>query len=247
MSILVDIVLILLFLLIVFFFTKFGLDRALLRIGRKWLSLAVALVIGPYITTILENWFITEGITNAVHASLTGLIEHNANGYNIKEVFDNLPVGFVNFLDGLGASLEALEAEFGSYTEANDEIIAAMAQRIAQPCINIISSIIGMIVGFIIPWAFMLWLDYEIQKDTLTFFRVMDHIVGFIVGVAVAYVFLLGICLLMRTIFQIVIAFDSASPVMDIYNKSIFFKFISEFDTIGTLKDIFHSAGALLS
>lgn len=247
MSIVIDILLLLIFGLIVFFFTKFGLDRALLKIGRKWLSLAVALIIGPAITTLLENWFITDGITTAVHSSLVSLIENNANGYNLQELFANLPDGVRNFLEGLGADIPTLEAEFGSHTEASAEIIKAMAEKIAQPCVNIISSLIGMVIGFIIPWLFMLWLDYEIQKDTLPFFRVMDHIAGFLIGAAASYALLLGICLLLRTIFQIVMAFNAESGVMDIYNNSFIFRFISEFDTIGMFKDLFHNVGNILS
>ena len=131
MSILVDILLVLVFGAFLFFFTKFGLDKALYLIGNAWLALAVSLIIGQMITNFLEDLFIRDMVTNAVHGSLADLIAHNANGYNLAELFANLPENFVNFLDGLGASLTALEAEFGSYTVASDDIIRVMAERIA--------------------------------------------------------------------------------------------------------------------
>ena len=245
-SIIIDILFLSVFALIVFFFTKFGLDRALLRIGRKWLSLACALIIGPSITNLLERWFLTDGITSAVHKSLVTVIDHNANGYNLKELFEQLPQGFVKFLDGLGASLSALEAEFGSYTEAGDEIIFAMAERIATPCVNLISSIIGMVLGFVIPWLFMKWLTYEIEKDEIPFFRVLDRIGGFLVGAAAGYTVLLGVCLLVRTIFQITVAIDASVTVMDIYYNSFIFRFIGEFDTIGMIKRLIQAISDML-
>ena len=46
LSVLIDILLVAVFVVILSFFTKFGLDRALLKIGKAWLALACALVIG---------------------------------------------------------------------------------------------------------------------------------------------------------------------------------------------------------
>ena len=235
-AILADVLIILVFLGVVVFFAKHGLDRAIHMIGKAWLSAACALFIGPRITEFLENLFIRDGINAAVHSSLTDLIEHNANGYNLAELFANLPAGFVRFLDGLGASLTALEAEFGSYTEAGPEIVRAMAERIAAPCIGAISTIIGSFLAFIIPFLFFKWIEFEIKKDNShAYFRVFDHVGGVLVGMAAGYALVLGIALLTRTIFQVIVAFDASIPVMDVYNSSFIFKFLAEFDTFGTV------------
>ena len=242
MSILIDALLIIIFLSILVFFTKYGLDRALFKIGKTWLAIACALVIGPLITSFLENVFITDFVTNAVHASLIELIEHNANGYNLAELFESMPDNFVNFLDGLGASLTSLEAEFGAYTEASDEIIRTMAERIASPCVYTISSILGLLVGFLIPWLFMKWISYELKKDSRhSFFRVFDYIDGFLTGLALGYAAVIGLSILTRTAFQVVVAFDSSVQVMPIYESSFVFKFLAEFDTIGTITAIFQN------
>lgn len=239
MSILVDILLVLVFGAFLFFFTKFGLDKALYLIGNAWLALAVSLIIGPMITNFLEDLFIRDMVTNAVHGSLADLIAHNANGYNLAELFANLPENFVNFLDGLGASLTALEAEFGSYTVASDEIIRVMAERVAAPCIGAISSILGLVIGFLLPWLFMKWITFELNKDEKhSFFRFFDHVGGFIVGAGVGYACVLGISVLMRTIFQIVVAFDSGVNIMPVYENSFVFKFLSEFDTFGAIENL---------
>ena len=235
-SILIDVLIVLVFLAVTLFFSKHGLDRAIHMIGKAWLSVACALFVGPKITAFLENLFIREGINSAVHASLTDLIEHNTNGYNLAQLFDNLPSGFVRFLDGLGASLSTLEAEFGSYTEAGPEIIRAMAERIAAPCIGAISTVIGSFLGFIIPFLFFKWIEFEIKKDdSHMFFKVLDHVGGVIVGLAAGYALVLGISLLTRTAFQVIVAFDASIPVMDVYNSSFIFKFLAESDTFGAI------------
>ncbi|MBE5743912.1 MAG: hypothetical protein E7358_04275 [Clostridiales bacterium] len=242
MSIAVDIILIVIFLVIVIFFTKYGLDRALYKIGKAWLAVACAFFFGPMITNFLEDLFITNMVTNAVHVSLKELITHNANGYNLAELFASMPANFVNFLDGLGASLTALEAEFGTYTEANDTIIRIMAERIATPCISGISTILGHVVGFVIPWLFMKWIAYELKKDEKhKFFRFFDYVGGFLVGVAVGYAAVMGLSILTSTIFQVVVAFDSSVQVMAIYDSSYVFKFLAEFDTIGVIVEFFQS------
>ena len=106
MSIAIDIVLVVIFLGIVIFFTKYGLDRALYKIGKAWLAVACSFFIGPLITNLLEDLFITKVVTDAVYSSLTQLITHNANGYNLAELFASMPEGFVKFLDGLGVGRE---------------------------------------------------------------------------------------------------------------------------------------------
>ena len=239
MSIVVDIILIVVFLVFIIFFTKYGLDKALYKIGKAWLALACAFFLGPLITSLLEGLFITDMVTNAIYNSLNDLITYNANGYNLAELFESMPANFVNFLDSLGASLTALEAEFGSYTEASDTIIRTMAERIASPCISGLSTILGHVFGFLIPWLFMKWISYELQKDEKhAFFRASDHVGGFLVGACVGYAAVMGISILMSTIFQVVIAFDSSVQVMTIYNNSIVFKFLAEFDAMGTLSKL---------
>ncbi len=247
MSIVVDIVLVAIFLGIVIFFTKYGLDKALQKIGKVWLALAFSLFLGPLLTSFFENIFITNWITNGVHRSLIDLIEHNANGYNLAELFASMPENFVNFLDGLGASLSALEAEFGAYTEASETIIYTMAQRISAPCISVLSNLIGHILGIAIPWLFMKWISYELKKDEKhAFFRVFDYIGGFLVGVAVGYFAVMCISILASTIFQVIVAFDSSVQIMAIYNNSFVFKFLSEFDIIGEITNLFQSLSTLI-
>lgn len=247
MSILVDIILVVIFLIILIFFTKYGLDRALYKIGKAWLALACSFFIGPTITGFLEDIFFTGFITDAVHSSLVELIEHNANGYNLAELFASLPQNFVNFLDSFGASLTALELEFGSYTEASSEIISAMAERIATPCVSTISSILGQIIGFLVPWLFFKWIAYELKKDSKhSFFRFFDHVGGFIVGVALGYLAVMGLSVLTRTVFQVIIAFNSNVQLMTIYDNSFVFKFVAEFDIFGIIANIFQTVSSSL-
>ena len=242
MSILVDVILVIIFLLIVIFFTRFGLDKALYKLGKTWLVIACSFIIGPIITNFLEDLFITNLVTNAVHSSLIELIENNANGYNLAELFASMPQGFVNFLDSFGASLSALEAEFGSYTEASSEIIATMATRIATPCVNTLSSIIGQILGIIIPWAFFKWMSYELKKDSKhSFFRFFDYVGGFIVGVILGYLAVMGLAVLTKTIFQVIIAFNSEIQVMPIYENSFIFKFVADFNIFKVVAEFFQS------
>lgn len=239
-SIAVDVLLVLIFLLIAIFFTKHGLDGALNLLGKAWLAVAFALIIGPLITNFLEDLFITQAINNAVYNSLSDLIAHNANGYDLSQLFASLPANFVSLLDGMGASLSALEAEFGTYTEASADIIRTMAARIAEPCVLAISSILGYVLGIIIPWAILKWLAYEVKKDQKhKFFAFFDRLGGFFVGIALGYAAVVGLAIVTRTVFQVVVAFDASIPVLSVYDSSYVFRFLAEFDTVGTISSIF--------
>lgn len=247
-AIAIDVVIVLIFGLVVFFFTKNGFDRAVLKLGKAWLSLAITLLVGPLLTAWLEDLFLRDWITNGVYASLLDIIENNPNGYNIAELFENLPVGFVKLLDGLGASLSALEAEFGSYTEASEQIVRAMAERISDPCVSVVSTLVGHIVGFVVPWLFFKWLDWELKKDSShVIFRVFDHAGGFIAGVAGGYCLVMGMALLVRTLFQVLTAFDAGMDLMAIYNGSFVFKFLGEFDAFGAILNLFQTVCSSLA
>ena len=241
-SIAIDVVLVIIFLWIAIFFTKHGLDGALNLLGKAWLAVAFALIIGPLITNLLEDLFITQTINDAVYQTLNDLIAHNANGYDLAQLFASLPDNFVSLLDGMGASLSALEAEFGSYTEAPSDIIRTMASRIAEPCVVAISSVLGYILGIIIPWAILKWLAYEVRKDQKhKFFAFFDYIGGFLVGIALGYAAVVGLSIVTRKVFQLVIAFDASVPVMSVYESSYVFRFLAEFDTIGTISGLFEA------
>lgn len=241
-AIAIDVVIVLIFGLVVFFFTKNGFDRAVLKLGKAWLSLAITLLVGPLLTAWLEEAVLHDWITNGVYGSLLDIIENNPNGYNIAELFENLPGGFVKLLDGLGASLTALEAEFGSYTEASEQIVRAMAERISAPCVSVVSTLLGHVICFIIPLIFFKWLDWELKKDSShVIFRVFDHAGGFIAGVAGGYCLVMGIALLVRTLFQVLTAFDAGLDLMAIYNSSFVFRFLGEFDAFGAIFNLFQT------
>ena len=174
LSIVMDVVLVGIFLWMLILFTKQGFAYTIYKIGKTWMSLFCSMILGPWVSGFLEKLFFRRVITNGVYRTLADLIENNANGYNLQELFNNLPQHFINFLDYNGINLAELEAEYGSYTEASEEIIRAMADKIANPCIGMVSSIIGHVIGFIVPLIFFTWLGYKIRSrrialsDTLT-------------------------------------------------------------------------------
>ena len=242
MSIAVDILLVLVFASVLFFFARKGLDSAVERLGKIWLDIAFALIVSPILMQVFEAVLLRDLITDAVHGTLVDLIAHNANGYNLAELFENMPQNFVNLLDGLGASLATLEAEFGSYTEASDTILEEMAARIAAPCVKAVSSIVSFGLGILVPKIFRAWIRHELKKDSKRrFFRFLDRVDGLLVGVALGYLAVLGLSIVTRTVFQVIVAFDASIQVMPVYERSYIFKFLAEFDTFGAISDLIHT------
>ena len=241
LSIIVDIFLISLFVFFVVFFSKYGFAKTIYKLGKTWMSFFVSMILGPWVSGVLDKLFLRKAITSGVQNTLIDLVENNANGYNLEELFMNLPEGFVGFLRQYGISLPELEAEYGSYTEASEEIIRGMAERIATPCIEMVSGIIGHVLGFVVPLIFFSWLSYKIRSRRVPFFRYVDHVSGFITGALVGYCAALGLSMLVHTAFQVIMAFDSHSIVADIYNNSYLFKFLCEFDTFGAISGFFRN------
>ena len=235
---LIDAILVAIFLVIMITFLKFGFARTIYKIGKTWLSVVCSALLGPWVANLLQRLFLRNAITGGIHSALKQLVENNANDYNLQQLFENLPENFVDFLENFGVSFSALEAEFGSATYASAEIVEAIAQRLAAPCIEMASSIIGHIIGFIVPWIFFGWLNFKIRRCRKPFFRIADRVSGFFVGVSVGYIAVVVISVVLQTIFQVIVAFDMNSGVIKIYESSFVFRFLSNFDTIGAVKQI---------
>ena len=238
LSIIIDIALVALFFVLVFFITKAGFARTVYKIGKTWLSFFCSIMLGPWVASTLQGLFLRSAITGGIHNTLHDLIQNNPNGYNLNELFENLPDALTNFLNNYGINIAQLEAEFGPTTQASEDIIEAISLRIADPCVEMVSSLIGHVVCFVVPLIVFVWLSMKIRRTRIPFFRFMDRVSGFIMGVVIGYCAALVLSFAAHTVFQVVVAFDSSLPIMDVYNKSYVFKFLSEVDTVGGIKHV---------
>ena len=231
MSILIDVLLIAIFVLVCVFFFKYGVIKSLMRLGKVFLSMLCSLALGPWVSGRLEDLFFRNAITNGTYNSLINILEKSDTGYNLQLLFERLPQEFNNFLNSLGVGLESLKAEYGQVTEATDVVLHGMAEKIATPVIGIVSSIIGGVVCFVVPLIFFWYLNKkneEAKKSAVI--RFFDKAGGVITGIIVGYCVVVGVVFLLFIIFQIIVAFNSHSQVMEVYNNSFIFKFLNEFD-----------------
>ena len=241
MSILIDILLIAVFVIFVIVFSKYGFARTTYKIGKTWLSVFCSMVLGPWVAAKLEGWFLRNTITTGINGTLLNLVENNPNQYSLEQLFERMPEGFISFLNSCGINFDQLEAEYGSSSYATEEMISAISERIADPCISMISSIIGHVICFIVPLIFFQWLNFQIRKRRVAFFRYIDHFVGFLVGVAIGYCVSLATALIVQTIFQVIVCFDAHSSVTGIYDNSYVFKFLNEFNSLEFIRELFKS------
>ena len=239
-SILIDVLLVGLFVFFTIWFSKYGFIRTVYKIGKAWLSLFTSFAIGPFVSGRIRDWFLSSSITNGINSTLTNIVENNPNGYSIGELFANLPNGFVSFLAHNNISLPDLEAIYGSSTEASGDILYAIAERIAVPTADMIASISGYLLGFIIPFVFFKWLDAHIwRQKKVPFYRYVDIVFGSIVGIVIGVASAVALSTLIFTVFQIVMAFNAESVVMQIYTDSFVFEFINKLDVWGMVTGMF--------
>ena len=239
MSIFIDVCLLAVFVVFVVMFSKYGFARTVYKIGKTWLSLFCSIILGPFVSERLREWFLQDLIAKGVNNTLTDLVANNPNGYTLSELFQNLPDGFVSFLNNFDISLPLLEVEYGSATEATNEIIFAISEIIAGGCAKLVSDFVGHVVCFVVALIFFAWLNFEIRKRRIGFFRVIDQIIGFVAGLVIGYCAVFGLSVLLHTIFQVVVAFNAQSSVTTIYENSYIFKFVAEFNMLGAVKQLF--------
>ena len=98
-AIFVDVLLVAILVLSIYWFTKKGLIVTIKDIGKTWLSAFCSLILGPGVGTQIKNLFLNNIISKGVFNSLSSLVENNANEYDLRQLFESLPDGFVRFLE----------------------------------------------------------------------------------------------------------------------------------------------------
>ncbi len=237
MSIVADIVLVIVMLFFVILFAKTGLSKMLKKIGKAIISTLCSLVIGPWATTKVVG-VLRGPITEGTYKSFDSILRHSPTGYNLSEFFKRIPEDASKFLSFMGVDVMHLQSQYGMYEEASADIIREMSAIIAEPCFSAIAFIIGHAIAFFVPMIVMWWLARMVETRENRFLRGCDHVVGFFVGCVVGYMAALGIAILAYTLFQTVVAFNPESTIMDIYTHSYVFKFIREFDALGTINKV---------
>ena len=240
MSIFVDVVLVAIFVILLVAFTKNGFVGTISDIGKTWISLFFSAVLNPFVSGRIHEWFLIDPLTKGINNTLTGLVENNPNDYNLAQIFEKLPKGFLGFLEHYEISIAELEAEYGSATLASDKILAEISLKIATPCSEMLSSIIAYVLCFIASLIFFAWLKMKIKQRMSPFFRFLDSVMGLIVGAAIGYCAVFVVSVVTYTIFQVIVVFDANSPVTAVYENSYVFKFITEFDLLGVIKNIWN-------
>ena len=240
MSIAIDVILVIIFALFVIKFTKDGFIMTLVKIGGKWLSLFVSLVLNPFVKGRLHNWFFLRPITKGVKSTLVDLLESNPNGYNLSEIFSKLPKAFLGLLEHFNISIAALEDEYGSATEASEAILADIAEKIAIPCSETISGMFAYVICFLFSAIFFWWLRRNVKRIMkYSFFRYIDIASGFIIGTVLGLCAVFLLVTVVYTVLQLFVVYDASSPVMGVYSDSYVFKYIKDLDVLGMVKQFF--------
>lgn len=237
MSIVADIVLVVVILFFVILFAKTGMAKILKKVGKTIISTLCSLVIGPWATTKVVG-ILRAPITEGTYKSFDKILQNSSTGYNLKEFFGKIPEAASEFLGHMGVNVSQLQASYGMHENASQEIIREMSTIIAEPCFSAIGFIIGHAIAFLVPLIVMWWIARMVETRQHPFFRGCDHVVGFINGCVVGYLAALGLAVLFYTFFQTVVAFQPESTIMEIYNNSYVFKFMREFDALGTINKV---------
>ena len=64
----------------------------------------------------------------------------------------------------------------------------------------------------------------------------MDKVSGVFVGICLGYCAVAFAAVFLQAVFQIILAFDAHNVVLEIYQKSFLFEFMSQFDTVNAIR-----------
>ncbi len=239
MSILIDILLVCVVIVFTVWFSREGFAMIVHKMGKTWMSLLTSLFLGPFVAKSMKSLFLLDALTRGINNTLNTLVANSTNGYNLEQLFSKFPRGLIVLLEYYNISLPELMSIYGSTTEASEEIIYVISQRIATPASEMIANLFGHIACFIVAQVFVIWISIQIRKRRVRFLRYVDHINGFLMGVICGACVALGLSVLTHAIFQIVVAFNAESTLLQIYDDSYIFKFLCEFNILSAIGRVY--------
>ncbi len=143
MSLFLDVVIVAVMLITVIVSYKRGFFKSVMSFASSLLAFFAAVFFTPYLSEFLcENVFMT-GISAGIAETLGSLLSVSGNALSTEQLFNDMPEALTAIIDRFGVDLDAFTAQFSTSELASPETVAAMADYIARPIAEAISSVVS--------------------------------------------------------------------------------------------------------
>ncbi len=217
MSFLFDVVILIAAIVTVVLGVKRGFIKSVMGVGTLIAALFLAYAFTPAVSVRIEETAFVQDISENISDTIKSLSRNESDSYNILKLFDEMPDAFRQILDRYGANEESLKDSVKPSVNAQEEDVADLADRIADPVVKAISGVLAFLalfVGAILVLKILTWiLDLIFQLPVL---KTANKLLGFVAGLVSA----LGLTWVLSNLAVIFIrAMSSISP--QYFNESL--------------------------
>jgi hypothetical protein len=144
-----------------------------------------------------------------------------------------------------GGNIEKLEAKY-STAQSSDAVLREMAEGIAMPVAETISSILAAIIVFLVTYVAVTIAIFFLKHVKIPIITSFDRLLGLGLGVVVG---VLGVSLASTAIYSLLeyFALSRNDPeIMNVYNNSWVFKFVCDLRIFEFIRKLIHETNILV-
>lgn len=204
MSLAIDAIILFSGIFIIWFGTSRGFVRSIMGLISTAASLLCAYAFTPKLAAFINSRFISERITSGLDETLKSLaLDTTTDLYNLDRLAEDLPEPFTSILERYNISVSSFCDKIKGITGCGENTIHGIAEDIAAPTSNALSSGIAFLLLFIGSFIALSILTIIIDSVfNMPVLKPANMFLGFTVGVIEAFLF--GIAL--SVVFSVIVS-----------------------------------------
>lgn len=213
-SLIVDIVLGVISIFVIIKYSIKGFLKTVLDIARLGLSVLLAVMFRGVVANLLNNLFMTNAIRGWVYNSLTSKIGGISETVDFVQIYENSPKFYSKVLAAFDLNFEQFEEAINNLSQENVDNVTTM---IAEPLANMLSTLIAVIVIFVVAMIILHFVVKLINKITkIKLIGVINRILGIAFGALLASAIVWGLSFLLQ------VAIETIGPMYpDVINSGL--------------------------
>ncbi len=215
--VIIDILLIAVGILIVLLYAKRGFLKSLIHSLKTVLAFVIAYFLGGKLATVFADTFVGGAVRESVYKKVNDL--YHVGAVSVDEIGSSFPSFLIN---------DEVRAKLSAANGSGEDWINAVTDAVSAPIINVISTVIGYILVFILALVGLWILAAVLTKiiKHITILKVLNTVLGALFGIVLAFALLFVI--------SSTIAFFAVDTAF--YANSAVLKFFGDFKLPGALQ-----------
>jgi uncharacterized membrane protein required for colicin V production len=217
---------------IIIYYIK-GFVKAVLGFGKVILAVIISSLFGRGLGSFIADRFMNSRITESVYNSISGMYGSEAVTFDMSEILQKTPKALITLAEKCGVNVNELALKYSGDTAASSERLHEFSADIALPISGFVSKILGYVLVFIAAYILLAIAAFFINKIAeLPVLHTINKLLGLCLGVACSFIYIVLFVFIANAVIYYIVASGNQAAALEIINKTVIFKFISELKII---------------